>query len=90
VGRAATASNAARALDGPDRLAGVSGGAVLVAVRSGATSQAEADASAAALAEMVGGTSLEARGTAMGDPALAAGVAVHVVERAAPSTAGTS
>ena len=79
VGRAATTSGGALALEHPAQLAVVSGGGVHVAVRSGPTTQAEADQAAAALAEVVGSTSLEARGTTMGDPSLTAGTAVHVV-----------
>jgi uncharacterized protein involved in type VI secretion and phage assembly len=78
VGRADTRSTGASAHRTPGELAGISGGTTHVAVDLGSTTQAEADASADALAEVVGSTHLEARGVALGDPALVAGTAVSI------------
>ena len=73
---AATASAAVGV--GPSELAGAFDPPAHVVVDRAVTSQAEADALAAAVAEQIACSHAEAEGTALGDPALLPGAAVSV------------
>lgn len=78
VGRARAATTGASVALAPGELAGSFDAPDFVAVDRPVSSQAEADAAAAAIAESIASVHAEAEGVAVGDPRLVAGSAVAI------------